>query len=187
MRALFDDVRKIAPKAAYDIIGSVSGWPPKQRHQSLISVLGQDSTLRFGNYRRTTSLRPPPGTKRKGPRWAHSTVRRIPNTTWRTVRPIGPSVRARRPTVRDATDTHSSCRRSRRNLRCRRHRDGTRLRGWRRRRHIGFPMVPRLRRWRPLSSRIASSRAACYRPWTRTTVHRSSKRFTSWALLVLAR
>jgi THO complex subunit 2 len=38
IRALFDDVKKIAPKAAYDIIGSVPGWPPKQRLQSLISV-----------------------------------------------------------------------------------------------------------------------------------------------------
>jgi THO complex subunit 2 len=38
IRALFDDVKKIAPKAAYDVIGLVPGWPPKQLLQSLISV-----------------------------------------------------------------------------------------------------------------------------------------------------
>lgn len=38
IKALFDDVKKIAPKAAYDVIGSVPGWPPQQRLQSLISV-----------------------------------------------------------------------------------------------------------------------------------------------------
>lgn len=38
IKALFDDVKKIAPKTAYDVIGSVLGWPPKQRLQSLISV-----------------------------------------------------------------------------------------------------------------------------------------------------
>ena len=37
-RALFDDVKKVAPKAAYDVIGLVPSWPPKQRLQSLISV-----------------------------------------------------------------------------------------------------------------------------------------------------
>ena len=38
IKALFDDVKKIAPKAAYDIIGSVPGWISKYAHNSLISV-----------------------------------------------------------------------------------------------------------------------------------------------------
>jgi len=129
IKALFDDVRKIAPKAAYDIIGSVPGWISKQRSQVAHICLGQDSTSRSGNYRRTTSHRLLLGTRRKGLRCAHSVVRRIPSTTWRTVLLIGRSVTARRPIVRGETDTHSSHRRSRRNSRRRRHRDGTRSRG----------------------------------------------------------
>lgn len=38
IKALFDDVKKIAPKAAYDIIGSVPGWISQYVHKSLISV-----------------------------------------------------------------------------------------------------------------------------------------------------
>jgi len=44
MRALFEDVKKIAPKAAYDIIGSVTSWPPGQMSSVAHVCLGQDST-----------------------------------------------------------------------------------------------------------------------------------------------
>ena len=135
--------------------------------------LGQDSTLLFGNCRRTTSLRPQLDMRRKAPRCARLVARRIPSITWRTALPIEPSVRALRRTVRGGTDTRSSHRRSHRSSRHRRRRDGTRSSGWRRRRHTGSPIAQRRRRWRPPSSSTASSLVACCHPWMRTTALRS--------------
>ena len=129
IKALFEDVKRIAPKAAYDIIGSVTRWPPKQRQSIAHICLGQDSTSRSGSCRRTISRRPPLGTRRRGPFCVRLAARRIPSITWRIVLPIERSVRERRPTVRGGTDTRSSRRRSRRNSRRRRLRGGSRSSG----------------------------------------------------------
>ena len=149
--------------------------------------LDQDFTSHSGNCRRTTLPRPPLGTRRKGLRYGRSAGRRIPSTPSRTVRPIGRSVRAHRPTAESGTDTRSLHRPSRRSSRHRRHRGGSPSSGWRRKRHIGSRMAQRLRRWRLQSLSIAYSRAVCCRPWMRTFALRSSRRFTSWAPLASAR
>ena len=179
MRALFEDVKKIAPKAAYDVIGSVlhthkvlTTWASPIAHVS-VSCLGRVSTSRSGSYPRMTSLRPPADTKRKERRCVRSVAKRTLNTTWRTVLPTGRSARVHRPTVDVETDTRSSLRRLRRNSRRRQHREDTRSRDWGRKRHIGFRMARKRRHWHLLSSSTAFSRAACCRPWTRTTVPKS--------------
>ncbi len=126
IKALFDDVKKIAPKAAYDIIGSVPSWPPKQTSQIAHIYIGQDSISHSGNCQRTTSPRPPPDTRRKVLSCARSVDRRIQSMPWRTVRPIGRNVRGRRLIAQSGIDMHSSRRLLRRNLRRRRHRGGIR-------------------------------------------------------------
>jgi hypothetical protein len=126
IRALFDDVKKIAPKAAYDIIGSVPSWPPKQTSQIAHIYIGQDSTSHSGNCQRTISPRLLLDMRKKALSCARSADRKIPSTPWRTVRPIGRNVRGRRPIAQDGIDMHSSCRHSHRSLRPRRHRGGTR-------------------------------------------------------------
>jgi hypothetical protein len=187
IRALFEDVKKIAPKAAYDIIGSVTRWSPKQRQPVAHVYLDQDSTSRSGNCRHTISLRPPLGMRRKELLCVHSAARKIPSTPWRIVLPTGRSVKERRLTVAGGIDTPSSRRRSRRNSRRRRLRGGSRSSGWRRRRHTGFRTAQRRRRWPLPSLSIVYSRAAYCRLWTRTTALKSSRRFTSWAPPDLAR
>ena len=180
-------MKKIAPKAAYDIIGSVLKLAAKATSQIAHICIGQDSTSHSGKCQRTTSPRPPQGTRKKARSCARSADRKIPSTPWRTVRLIGRSVRVRRPTARDGIDTRNSRRHWRRSSRPRRHRDGIRSSGWRRRRLIGSRMVRRPRRWPLLLSSIAYSRGACCRLWMRTIVLKSSRRFTSWVPLALAR
>ena len=124
--------------------------------------------------------------RRKARRCGHSAAKRTPSTPWRTVLPTGRSVRAHRPTGGGETDTRSSRKHLRRSSRRRRRHADSRSRDWRRRRRIGLRMARRRRRWRLPSSNTASSRGACCRPWTRTTVRKSSGQSTSWARRVSA-